>query len=75
WFEVGELDATEAGQHLCAAGAFGAWIRDREGSVRTLDRLVSGDLNAVLDYPAIEEGAPDRVPGALAALLGRGLTL
>jgi hypothetical protein len=75
WFEAGELDASAAGERLCAEGAFGAWIRDRRGSVRTLDRLISGDANAVLDYPAIDEDAPDRVPGALAALLGRGLTL
>jgi hydroxymethylpyrimidine/phosphomethylpyrimidine kinase len=75
WLDTGDLDAEQAGEQLCAAGAYSAWIRDERGSVRSLDRLVTDGNKAVLDYPTIAEDQPDRIPGALTALLASGLTL
>jgi len=75
WMASGELGMVEAGERLCAAGAFAAWVRDDSGSVRALDRLVTGDHHAVLDYPALPDDEPDRVPGALAAMLAAGREL
>jgi len=75
WLGNGEIDAEQAGEQLCAAGAYAAWIRDETGSVRSLDHVVTGEHKAVLDYPTISSTEPDRIPGALTALLAGGLTL
>ncbi len=75
WLANGELEAEQAGDQLCSAGAYAAWIRDASGSVRALDHVVTGEHKAVLDYPAINNTCPDRIPGALTALLAGGLTL
>jgi len=75
WLGNGELGNEQAGEHLCTAGAYAAWIRDDTGSVRSLDHIVTGEHKAVLDYPGIDSQAPDWIPGALTALLAGGLTL
>jgi hydroxymethylpyrimidine/phosphomethylpyrimidine kinase len=75
WLGDGEFGAEQAGEKLCSAGAYAAWIRDDSGSVRALDHVVTGEHKAVLDYPTIDGTAPDRIPGALTALLAGGLTL
>jgi hydroxymethylpyrimidine/phosphomethylpyrimidine kinase len=75
WTGSEERGAEDAGEQLCEVGAYAAWVRDEKGSVRSLDRLVTGGHQAVLDYPALAEDAPDRIPGALTALLARGLPL
>lgn len=75
WLGNGEFGAEQAGEQLCAAGAYAAWIRDDSGSVRSLDHVVTGEHKAVLDYPAMGSTALDRIPGALTALLAGGLTL
>jgi hypothetical protein len=52
-----------------------AWFAGDSGSVRALDHIVTGEHKAVLDYPGISAEKPDRIPGALTALLAVGLTL
>ena len=75
WMGNGELGNEQAGEHLCSEGAYAAWIRDDSGSVRALDHIVTGEHKAVLDYPGMNDTEPDRIPGALTALLAIGLTL